>query len=45
MMAGLGITLATLQGFDGNLLSLTYTGVVALVIGGAWTCGVSVKLS
>jgi hypothetical protein len=45
MMAGSGLTLATLLGFDGNLLSLTNTGVIALVIGGAWTAGVSVRLS
>lgn len=45
MMAGLGITLATLLGFDGNLVSPTNTGVVLLVIGGAWICGVSVKIS
>jgi peptidoglycan/LPS O-acetylase OafA/YrhL len=45
MMAGLGITLVTLLGFDGNLLSPTSTGAVALVIGGAWIGGVSVRLS
>lgn len=45
MMAGSGLTLATLLGFDGNLLSLTNTGIIALVIGGAWTAGVSVRLS
>lgn len=45
IMAGLGITLATLLGFDGNLLSPTNTGVIALVLAGAWTCGVAVKLS
>jgi surface polysaccharide O-acyltransferase-like enzyme len=41
MMAGLGITLVTLLGFDGNLLSWTTTGATALVIGGAWIGGVS----
>ena len=41
MMAGLGITLVTLLGFDGKLLSITTTGAAALVIGGAWLCGIS----
>ena len=45
IMAGLGITLATLFGFDGDLLSLTSTGTIALVLGGAAICGLSVKLS
>ena len=45
IMAGLGITLATLFGFDGNLLSLTSTGAIALVLGGAGLCGLSVKFS
>jgi hypothetical protein len=40
-MAGLGISLATLLGFDGELLSLTNTGSLALVLAGAWICGVS----
>ncbi len=41
IMAGLGISLATLLGFDGELLSLTNTGSLALVLAGAWICGVS----
>jgi hypothetical protein len=45
VMAGLGITLVTLLGFDGNLLSLTTTGAIALVIGGAWIAGVSPRLA
>ena len=45
IMAGLGITLATLFGFDGNLFSLTSTGTIALVFGGAALCGLSVKFS
>ena len=45
IMAGLGITLATLFGFDGNLLSLTSTGAIALVLGGAGLCGLAVKFS
>jgi peptidoglycan/LPS O-acetylase OafA/YrhL len=45
IMAGLGITLATLLGFDGNIFSLTNTGVIALVLGGAWICGLSVNFS
>lgn len=44
LMAGLGITLATLLGFDGNVFSLTNSGVVLLVIGGAWVCGISLRL-
>jgi hypothetical protein len=45
MMAGTGITLATLMGLDGNILSLTNTGVIALMLGGALVCGVSLKVS
>ncbi|TDG11898.1 acyltransferase [Seongchinamella unica] len=45
VLAGSGLTLATLLGFDGNLLSPTNTGVVALVIGGAWIAGVPIRLS
>lgn len=45
IMAGLGITLATLLGFDGNPLSPTNTGVIALVLGGAWVCGLSPKFA
>ena len=44
-MAGLGISLATLLGFDGELLSLTNTGTLALVIVGAWICGISLRKS
>jgi hypothetical protein len=45
IMAGLGITLATLLGFDGNLFSITSTGVIALVLMGAWVCGLSLNFS
>ena len=45
MMAGTGITLATLMGLDGNILSPTNTGVIALMLGGALVCGVSLKVS
>jgi peptidoglycan/LPS O-acetylase OafA/YrhL len=44
IMAGLGITLATLFGFDGNLFSITSTGTIALVLGGAWICGLSINI-
>ena len=44
LMAGAGITLATLMGLDGNILSPTNTGVIGLVLGGAWVCGVSLKV-
>lgn len=43
VMAGLGITLATLLGFDGSLLSASNVGTFLLVIGGAWVCGLSVR--
>jgi len=43
VMAGLGITLATLMGFDGNLMSLENTGIIALMLGGAWVCGISLR--
>ncbi len=43
IMVCLGISAATLLGLDGNLLSPAYTGVIALLIGGAWLCGVSVR--
>jgi peptidoglycan/LPS O-acetylase OafA/YrhL len=45
MMAGFGITLATLNGFDGSLLSWVSSGAIALVLGGAWVSGVPVRLS
>lgn len=45
IMAGSGITLATLLGFDGNPTSWASTGAIALVVGGAWVCGISARLS
>ncbi len=42
-IAGLGITLATLLGLDGNILSPTNSGVILCVIAGAWTCGVQLR--
>lgn len=45
LMSGLGITLATLVGFDGDLLSPWNLGAFLLVLGGAWTCGLSVRFS
>jgi len=40
-MAGLGISLAALLGFDGELTSLAGTGTLVLLLAGAWVCGVS----
>ena len=45
MMAGLGIALATLLGFDGQLFSVTSTGTLALVLVGALTCGLGLRFS
>lgn len=45
IMAGLGITLATLLGFDGNIFSIVSSGVIALVLVGAWICGISPRFS
>ena len=42
VLAGIGITLATLFGFDGELFSLSNAGIVA-VIGGGLLCGLSVR--
>ena len=42
-MAGLGVSLATLLGFDGQLFSLTNSGTLALVLAGAWVCGISLR--
>ena len=42
--AGLGITLAILIGFDGNLVSAWNTGIIAMMLGGAWVCGVSPRV-
>jgi hypothetical protein len=33
------------MGLDGNILSPTNTGVIALMLGGALVCGVSLKVS
>lgn len=43
VFAGLGITLATLFGFDGAVMSLSNAGIIA-VIGGAALCGISVRM-
>ncbi len=45
LMAGLGISLATLLGFDGQLVSATNTLTLALLLVGAWTCGISLRRS
>lgn len=44
LMSGTGITLATLLGFNGDLLSLTSTGAVALMIGGGLVCGLTLSM-
>jgi len=44
LMAGLGITLATLFGFDGDLGSFTSTGAIALILGGGWLVGLAPRL-
>lgn len=44
IMAGGGITLATLMGFDGRPLSPTTGGIVALIVLGAFTAGIRVRL-
>ncbi len=44
VMVGLGISLATLFGFDGSLLSPVSTGAIALVLVGAWVSGIRVRL-
>jgi len=31
------------MGFDGNLMSLENTGIIALMLGGAWVCGISLR--
>jgi len=43
ILAGAGITLATLNGFDGSLLSPINTGIIALMLGGAFICGVRLR--
>ena len=45
MMAGFGITLTALLGLNGDPFSVANTGIVALVLGGAWVCGLSIRLS
>lgn len=40
-LVGLGISFTALFGIDGNPLSPANTGIVALVLGGAWICGVT----
>jgi hypothetical protein len=43
MMIGLGITLATLLGFDGELVSVTNTAIIALVLAGAVVCRLPIR--
>ncbi len=43
--AGLGISLATLNGFNGDIFSAQSSGIIALMLGGAWMCGVSLRRS
>lgn len=43
MMVGLGISLATLLGFSGNVLSLASSGSIALLLIGAGICGVTIR--
>lgn len=43
MMIGLGITLATLLGFDGELVSVTSSGIIALVLAGAVVCRLPIR--
>ena len=40
-LVGLGISFTALFGLDGNPLSPANTGIVALVLGGAWICGIT----
>jgi hypothetical protein len=40
MMSGLGLTLATLLGLDGNLASWSHSAALLLLVGGALTCGI-----
>ncbi|MCY4356014.1 MAG: acyltransferase [Gammaproteobacteria bacterium] len=42
-LVGLGISLTALFGIDGNPLSPANTGIVALVLGGAWMCGITYR--
>mgnify|MGYP003626272122 CR=1 FL=1 len=45
LLAGLGITLATLMGFDGNPFAASNLGILALVVGGAFICGLRLRVS
>ena len=40
MMSGLGLTLATLLGLDGNQASWSHSAALLLLVGGALTCGI-----
>ena len=42
-LIGLGVSFTALFGIDGNPLSLANTGIVALVLGGAWICGITFR--
>ena len=44
-LVGLGISFTALFGIDGNPLSPANTGIVALVLGGAWICGIGFRPS
>ncbi len=43
MMAGGGLVMATLRGFDGQLLSLGSSGALLLIVGGALLCGIPLR--
>lgn len=45
ILAGAGITLATLYGFDGDITAPSNTGIIALMLGGAFICGVRLTRS
>ncbi len=42
-LVGLGISFTALFGINGNPLSPANTGIVALVLGGAWICGITFR--
>ncbi len=41
ILCGLGITITTLNGFTGELFTLTGSGALLLIIFGGWICGLS----
>ncbi len=42
-LVGLGISFTALFGIDGNPLSPANTGILALVLGGGWICGINFR--